>query len=378
MESDMAPITQTSIHNPETLKALLIEDSPVQAQIIQGDLLEAKGFVFNIEWVDCLSHGLERLKKGNIDVVLLDLALPDSLGLETFMKVKPQTQAVPVLILTTSDDDQMALEAVRLGAQDYLIKGQVDGKRLARLMRHAIERKRLEQLKDEFVGLVSYELGNPLSAIKSSISLVAEEICGSATERQKKPLALALRALDRLRRITDNLLDVAKLEFGRFELHCESFNIVPLVQETCAIFQPRAQSKGLTIEVMPGPNNIEVFADKDKITQVLTNLLSNALKFTEKGSVKVSFENKENEVECRVLDTGPGIAKEDLPKVFNKFQQLGQPTNGEKGTGLGLTICRRIIELHEGNISVESKLGQGTSFIFTIPSRRITLKPKPY
>jgi len=143
---------------------------------------------------------------------------------------------------------------------------------------------------------------------------------------------------------------------------------VSLAQQVVNAFELRAKEKGLLLKMFAPKKDIEVYVDADKIIQVLTNLVANAIKFTESGYVELALSEDDEEVTCSVMDTGIGFSKEDLPRVFTKFQQFGRsPGGGEKGTGLGLVIAKGLVELHHGKIWVESKLAKGTQFTFTLP-----------
>lgn len=230
------------------------------------------------------------------------------------------------------------------------------------------ELEKLDQMKSEFVSTVSHELRTPMTVIKESIAQVLAGLFGEVSDKQHKLLSMAQNNIDRLGRIINNLLDLSKLEDGKVVLHKEIVNITSLAQEVGSGFNAIAHKKGLEIKYDFSSEKIEALIDRDKIIQVFTNLIGNAMKFTSAGSITISIADKKDCVECAVIDTGKGIAQEDLHKVFNKFQQFGRQTgSGEKGTGLGLTISKGLVELHKGTIWVESKINEGTRFIFQFP-----------
>ncbi|MBP9865433.1 MAG: HAMP domain-containing histidine kinase, partial [Candidatus Omnitrophica bacterium] len=178
---------------------------------------------------------------------------------------------------------------------------------------------------------------------------------------------LALEGIDRLTRIVNDLLDMSKLEAGKVQLNLERFDIVQAAREVCQVFSAKASSQGLKIAV-EGPHRSEVTADRDKIIQVLTNLVGNALKFTEQGGVLISIEERAAKTVVSVKDTGRGIHDQDMGRLFEKFQQFGRvPGPGDRGTGLGLSICKSIMELHHGEIQVESQPKKGSRFFFSLP-----------
>ncbi len=230
------------------------------------------------------------------------------------------------------------------------------------------ELKKLDQLKSDFVSTVSHELRTPMTIMRESISQIIDRLCGDLTSLQEKRLFMTLNNIDRLRHIVDNLLDVSKYESNKTELHKEVIDLVQLIKEMGFSFESQIKNKGLQIEYDFSGDRVEISVDRDKLIQVLVNLISNAIKFTETGYVKISIQENEKEIECRVKDSGRGIQQEELPKVFDKFQQFGrQEGPGDRGTGLGLTICKEIIKLHHGEIWIESTPGEGTTIGFTLP-----------
>ena len=231
------------------------------------------------------------------------------------------------------------------------------------------KRKALEDLKDDFIHTISHELKTPLSITKEGISLVFDKTLGSINEEQEKILGIAKNNIDRLAHIVTKLLDVSSIEVGDRECKRSFVDIVALVKDTVAIFKRQADEKGLVIKLSFPRESIDVYLDKDDIRKVFINLLENALKFTETGSIEVIIKELENALECRVTDAGIGITKQNIQDIFDKFQQFKrEPGPGEKGTGLGLSIVKGIIKIHNGHIWVESEPGKGTSFIFTLPT----------
>jgi len=366
------------------LTVLLVEDNPDDARLVQKFLANGANGRFVVEWVDRCQAGRERLSKGGIDVVLSDLKLPDSVGLDTFRALHTHAPDVPIVLLTgTYAEEQLAIQALHEGAQDYLLKGQVDGKFLSRALRYAVERKRMEEtlrlasedltrlsgLKDEFLSTVSHELRTPLAITREGISLVLDGVPGKINDKQHKVLTTAQHNIDRLARLINELLDMSKLEAGKVELHRDRIDLAELLTHVTSAFEPKARAKDLVVKVDAPHAGLAVYADADKITQVLTNLLSNALQFTTQGQITLSARARGEEIVCQVADTGKGIEQEDLPKVFSKFQQFGRtPGAGEKGTGLGLAITKGLIDLHHGTIQVDSEIDKGTTFTFTLPT----------
>lgn len=226
----------------------------------------------------------------------------------------------------------------------------------------------LSQMKSDFVSMVSHELRTPLTVTKEALSQITDEILGKINDDQRDVLDVASMSIERLIRLINDLLDVAKIESGKIDFHMITIDLVELSSYVIASFKPQAVSKGLELKLESSSKKIEICADRDRIIQVFTNLMGNAMKFTEKGGISISLKETQNGIECAVEDTGMGMDKEDLPKVFEKFKQVSSSSKiTVKGTGLGLSIAKGIVELHGGKIWVESELDKGTSFIFTLP-----------
>lgn len=230
------------------------------------------------------------------------------------------------------------------------------------------QRKKIDQLKDEFIGTVSHELRTPLSIVKEGISLVLDGIPGKINEQQAKVLTIAKVNIDRLSRIINNLLDISRIEAGKVEARKERIDLIALLQQALLYFESKIKGKGLEIRTNFPEKEIRVYADPDMLTQVITNLVNNSIRFTKEGHIELSARELDGRVECSVSDTGIGINKADLPKVFGKFQQFDRVSGpGEKGTGLGLSIAKKLIEMNGGDIRIESERGKGTKIIFTLP-----------
>jgi signal transduction histidine kinase len=187
-------------------------------------------------------------------------------------------------------------------------------------------------------------------------------------EMEKKLLAISYKDAQRLDRIICKLLEMSRLEAGTSRFKKTLTDVVDIADEAIARFSTRAISRNIEIKKRYSAEKIEAVLDSDAITEVFTNLLSNALKFTEKGSIEIGVSDKGEFLECYVKDTGAGISKENQPKLFSKFKQFGKPVvEYEKGTGLGLFIVKEILRRHYGTLAVASEPGKGTTFSFTLP-----------
>ena len=226
----------------------------------------------------------------------------------------------------------------------------------------------LDRRKNEFINMSSHELRTPIAIIREGISQMVEGLHGELKPEQKYFLDKSFKNVNRLIKIVDNIFEISRLDSEKAFLEEESLDMVELVRSAIADCDREIKKSGLEIRENFRQNKVELDADRKKINRVFTELIRNALNFTEKGYIEIQVEDKEDRVEVSVKDSGKGIAEEDLPKVFGKFQQFDRDFGpGERGTGLGLAIVKGFIELHQGKIWVESKLGEGTKFTFSLP-----------
>ncbi|MFA5101311.1 MAG: PAS domain S-box protein, partial [Candidatus Omnitrophota bacterium] len=225
--------------------------------------------------------------------------------------------------------------------------------------------------KSKFLSMVSHELRTPLTAIKEGINIVLEGLAGDLNAEQKDFLETARRNVDRLARLINDVLDFQKLESGKMQFSFQEHDINDVVREIARAMDAVVKAKGLALNVKCDDSLRKIQFDRDKIVQVLTNLVNNAMKFTPQGSITLMTQATGATVTVTVQDTGPGIKPEDLPKLFQSFQQLGDEKVRKGGSGLGLVISKEIVEHHQGRIWVESKVGEGTRFMFALPKHDI-------
>ncbi len=226
------------------------------------------------------------------------------------------------------------------------------------------------EMQKDFTSTVSHELRTPLASIKAAIDLVIKRMVGDINPDQEEVLGRAKKNVDRLKRLIDDILDLTKMEIGKLKMNFISKDLHAVIEEVVENQKDVAHTRELYVKTDLKAKNHQLAFDSDRIIQVLNNLLSNALKFTKEGGVTITTidQPQENAILVSVQDTGKGIAKTDMTKIFQKFQQLESSQDVEEGgTGLGLAITKEIINLHGGKIWVESKLGQGTTFSFILP-----------
>lgn len=237
------------------------------------------------------------------------------------------------------------------------------------------ELKEAMETKSQFISTVSHELRTPLASMKEAISIVLEEVSGKINKDQKNFLNIAQRNIDRLGRLINEVLDFQKLSANKMKFNMQENDIREIIKDACHTMTLYADKKGVKLSIQLDDNLPKVRFDSDGIMQVITNLISNSVKFTpEKGQVTVFAQHKGEDLIIRISDTGVGVPKENLPKLFAPFYQVHQPGQQVKGTGLGLAIVSKIVTAHGGRIEVESEVGQGTTFSVFLP---LNGKPGP-
>jgi signal transduction histidine kinase len=372
----------------EPIRLLLVEDDPNDALLLRRMLGGVRAARFALTHVERMALALARLADERFDVVLLDLSLPDSHGLETFSRVDAAAPTVPVVVLSGLSDEAVSVSAVQKGAQDYLVKGQVTGEVLVRAVRYAIERHRMladlarrnadlgrareqaereSRFKSKFLANMSHELRTPLNAIIGFSELLEQEVAGPLNPKQTEYVRYVLTSARHQLQLVNEILDLSKIEAGRVELSREWTPLGAVVDAVQGIVRPLADKQGVRLELVVAANLPELFVDPVRIKQVLYNLLSNGIKFTSPGGVvTLSARPAADHVEIAVADTGVGIRRDDLGRLFREFERIEA---GEKteGTGLGLALTRRLVELHGGEISVESEFGAGSRFSVRLP-----------
>jgi sigma-B regulation protein RsbU (phosphoserine phosphatase) len=361
---------------------LLIEDNQGDADLVRLRLTEAQPHL-RVECVPRLSDALESLSLETPSLVLLDLNLPDSRGADTLRKIREKSPQIPVVVLSGQDDEGMASKALHLGVQDYLVKGDISGKQLERAMRHAMERQALllsleiaskQQLafKNQFLSHVSHELRTPLTCIHQYVTLLLDGLAGPMIPEQTDHLKTVLKSVNQLHAMIRDLLEATRVESGTLRVEPRCISIESLIQQAVAMMRPAAHEMQVALEIGSDAHIPLVYADPDRVLEILINLLDNAIKFTSaEGTVTVQAcvtANDSQSVYVSVTDTGRGISPAAQALIFERLYQDPDSIDcNHKGLGLGLFICKELVRLHDGRISVTSEPGQGSIFTFTLP-----------
>ncbi len=396
----------------------MVEDNPDDIYLIRRLInLTASVPEIMLETVSSLKEGLERLNHGGIDVVLLDLSLPDSNGLDTLLILQQHQSHVPVVVQTGVSDEDLGMEAVRLGAQDYLIKGEANIQLLVRSMRYAIERNNIEdelrqhrtnlealiaertadlqrtneQLQQEikereraeqralelalkqerarvltnFVRAASHDFRTPLSTINTSLYLLRRV---KDPHEQEQHLNVIEMQATRLARLVDGMLRLLQVE-NNPEFHFQSIDLNDLIRDIALHVYSYATEKQIEIALDLDPDLPRVEADQAELSYALVEVAENAINYSpQNGTVTLRTRRMSAHVMIEVEDHGIGISEEDLPYIFDLLYRADKARSAETGgPGLGLPIVQKIITAHHGTIGVSSVEGQGSTFRILLP-----------
>jgi len=348
---------------------LLIEDNPGDVRLLREMFNDYGAHNAELTHVDCMSAAEKYLVEHAVDIILLDPGLPDAQGLGAIRRTHAAAPRLPLVVLTSLDDESVAEQALQEGAQDYLIKGQIDVRGILRTLRYAAERKRLERLKDEFVSTVSHELRTPLTSITGSLGLLMGNAAGNLPTPMARLLAIAHTNSQRLVRLVNDILDIEKMEAGRVVFSFSRVEVRTLVAQAIEANRGFAEGYGVRVRLGEALTAADVRADPDRLLQVVTNLLSNAIKFSPPDSeVVVAIEKGVDVVRLTVRDHGQGIPVDFRPLIFEKFAQADAGDARQKGgTGLGLSIVKQIVDRLSGEVGFADAPGGGTIFHVQLP-----------
>jgi len=497
----MPPKSEQEINSESSqpLRILIVEDDLVDRTLLQRMLAQTELPIADIKYSESLGDALELLDKNHFDIVLLDLNLPDSSGIDTLIKLNEKHPGIANIVVTGDSSENLGLETVSRGAQEYLAKGKFNIYALSKSIYYAIERKKIEnrlhlaeekyrkifensavaitvvddqnrlvswnkftesllgmsekdlllrpvkslypdaewekirnlnirkkglqhhletkmlrkngeiidvdvsitvlknsegkvtgsigvvmditvrkkaeekiretmEIKSQFISTVSHELRTPLASMKEAVAVVLDETAGKINDEQKSFLNIAKRNIDRLARLIDDVLDFQKLDYGKMKFDMQENNIGEVIKDTYNTMVSLAKKTKLDFTLELEDNLPKAVFDSDRITQVITNLVGNSIKFTpEKGSVSINVRRQTDELVIQVKDTGIGIPKDALPRIFGVFYCVQRPGEKIPGTGLGLAIAKKIVMMHGGRIETESKVNKGSTFTVFLP-----------
>ncbi len=382
------------------LEVLFIEDSDADADIILLSLNKLQKPCFISHREIRLDDAFKYLENHKPDVVLLDLSLPDSEGFETVLRFRAIHPLLPLVILTGAGEKNLGARAIAEGADDYLDKGVVQDELLERALRYAIERKnytlglsdaltrekasrteaeKATEIRDEFLSIAAHELRTPLSSLKLQVEILIRTLGMGEKDlllrTQVKDFAEKTDGhIDRFSKLIDKLLNFSQIQSGRLNLDYQKFDLNQVVRNTVERFALELKNSGCELTLSLG-EPVEVEWDFLRIEQVLTNLISNGIKYGPSKPITVSVKSDLEKVWIIVKDQGPGVAIQDREKIFQRFERV-QINKAVPGLGLGLYVVRQIVDTHGGTIQLESELDVGSKFTICLPRKPGGMPPR--
>lgn len=389
-------------------RTILIVDDVEDDRILLRRLLKEAPRQYTVLEATTGREGIEFCREAGIDCILLDFFLPDMNGvhfLDALRKLGGGALPLPLMMLSGVEDDEAAAEALKRGAQDYLVKEGLSAPVLRRAVENTIEKFRIQhelvqsrlavelrnhklavlrdqlqekvnelaeatKAKDQFMAVMSHEMRTPLNAIIGYADLLEMEMDGSLTTEQREKIERIQVGSRHLLDLINDVLDLARADANKLNVDIRPVDIGAVLEEVGALLESDAEARGLSLDIQLPPNGFpNVRADLNRLRQILTNLIGNAIKFTEEGGVQVVPVAKNGSVTIEVRDTGIGIDAEVLPLIFSEFYQArGELTRERGGSGLGLAISQRLAALMGGSIDAESEVGSGSVFRLTLPA----------
>lgn len=367
-------------------KILIVDDTPANIDVLRKTL-EPEGYELSVAPSGELA--LKVASRFKPDVILLDIMMPGMDGYQTCQKLKSDANNKNAAIIFISAKNEAAdvVKGFSLGAVDYInkpfrheevcarVRTQVNLRSMTELKESLFSKLQenvnrlteLDETKNKFLGMAAHDLRNPLVSIRGLSELMLDENNDFSEEEVKEFISTMHDASQHMLSLVNDLLDTSVIESGKLELNLESCSISKLLLKRIRGNERLAEKKQM--KFLSSINDTdEMMLDPNRITQVIDNLLTNAIKFSSPGTdIHVSLENVDDSVKINIRDEGPGISPEEQNKLFTGFQKLSaRPTGGESSTGLGLAIVKKMVEAHQGTLQVDSQLGVGSTFSFTI------------
>ena len=352
----------------------VVDDDPTNLSVLLEYLHDSR---YNILVARDGESALEQLQYALPDLILLDVMMsPGMDGFETCRRLKANARLrdIPVIFMTALTDTDHKITGFDVGGVDYVTKPLEHQEVLARIRTHLTirdQQKQLQELnasKNTFFSVIAHDLRGPLGSLHILTQMAEEKIDTYNPDQLKKFIMLQRNSIENLCNLLENLLTWARMQQGMIERHPQQIAVADLVARNLDLLTPNAREKQITLNRVIPPQT-SIYADYNMVDAVMRNLLSNAVKFTHTGgAVEVSVSQNETSVEVSIIDTGTGIPEEKAAKLFQLDSKYKRPgTAGEKGTGLGLILCKEFVEKNGGTIRVVSAEGRGATFVVTLP-----------
>jgi len=365
----------------EQINVLVVDDIAPNIRLVAG-LLGPEGY--DVSFANSGKKALEQVLANDFDLILLDIMMPDMDGIEVCKAIKahPEKRDIPIIFLTGKTDEVSIMTAFETGGVDYLQKPVNPVELIARVKTHLELKKARDtisqtnceltqalEIKNQFLGLAAHDLRNPLSAVQGYLRLLEMDPATSLSAEAQQFMVSIQHMTQNMLEMINTFLEKAALELGQVELQLQSIDLIAALQPLFQLYKEQAHHKKQRFQLHLAAPQIWLEADPYRLNQILDNLLSNAVKYTPtEGQIDVFFHLRGEQLEIRVQDSGPGFAEADKARLFGYFQRLtARPTAQESSNGVGLALTKQMVELHQGQIRVESTLGNGATFIVTLP-----------
>lgn len=362
---------------PEKNSVILVIDDEDSMRDSCAMILTKDGF--RPETAENGTVGLEKLQALQPDLVLIDLKMPGISGFEVLEKAREFDPNIIAIVITGYATIESAVEAMKKGAYDFLPKPFTPDQ-LRLIIRRGLERRRLVKeteslrrekklMEENFITMVSHQLRSPLGTIVQYFEVILAGMAGNVEPKQEEMLVKARDRLESLMELINDWLDLARMDKGQIVDKLKPLSLKKILDNIVDFFQPSAQKEGITLEFIPYSGIDLVEGDEEKLAQVFSNLIANAIKYNRpEGIIKIAMKENEDWIAVDVEDTGIGIPEENLPYIFDQFYRV-KTAEGKKskGTGLGLSIAKKIVEVHGGTIQVVSEQGKGSTFTVCLP-----------
>ncbi|MGI8504395.1 MAG: hybrid sensor histidine kinase/response regulator [Hassallia sp.] len=353
-------------------KILVVDDSPDNIFLIKT-ILEEEGYTVSTAENGALA--IAQIETSGCDLVLLDLMMPGMNGYEVTRRVRGNTQLpyIPILLITAHDAPDVA-QGLDLGADDFIRKPVTVDELLARVrsllrLKHSIdERDEIALQREDFVSRLTHDLRTPLVAADRILMLFQQGALGNLSAQMEEVIVIMARSNTNLLAMVNTLLEVYRFEAGRKTLAFQPVNLRSLLEEVAGELKPLASAKSLAINLdLTDELTSKIIGDRLELHRLFTNLLGNAIKFTDTGSITIRLTSQAEIVTIQIADTGSGIPPQEQATLFERFRQGSHKSSG---SGLGLYLSRRIVEAHQGTIQVNSEFGKGSVFIVNLPVKQ--------
>jgi len=351
---------------------LVVDDQPTNIKVIAGIL----GQKYSLSFANNGLNALKILEKSIPDLILLDIMMPEMDGFELCKRIKENenTKDVPVIFLTAKTDTTDVIKGFNMGAVDYITKPFNHVEMEVRVKNHLNlyhSRKEIELVnkeKDKFFSIIAHDLRSPFNAIVGFSQLLIEQVKSQDFAGIELYAGIILRSAELALGLQSNLMEWAQSQTGRIEFSPTHFKTDELINEIALLFTDIASQKNISLD-LELVHSTSIFADKAMIGTVLRNLISNSIKYTKPGGkITITAFERENDISIAVSDTGVGMPQTAIDNLFRIDKNQSTPgTQDELGTGLGLILCKEFVEIHGGQIEVESEINKGTTFLVSLP-----------